>query len=166
MHHKTAVGSTALLLLLVLTGCAGGGSGGGSGPYDDGAPSAKTTSSAAHTGDALATGDTSLGAIVVDGAGMTVYMFDSDTKGTTKSACTGTCLTNWPLVTTTSATPAVEGVTGTVGTISAPGGKRQVTLDGWPLYTFAGDHAPGDVAGQGVGGIWWALTPGGTPIGR
>ncbi len=61
--------------------------------------------------------------------------------------------TNWPFVTTDSVTPEVKGVTGTVGTIDTPDGKKQVTLNGWPLYYFAGDSKPGDTNGQGVGGI-------------
>ncbi len=96
-----------------------------------------------------------------DGEGMTVYMFDSDTQGAGASTCEGQCAANWPAVTTESQAPAVEGVTGEVGTITGVDGATQVTLNGWPLYYFVGDTAAGDVKGQGVNGVWWVLTPDG-----
>ncbi|MBO0979299.1 hypothetical protein [Microbacterium sp. SD291] len=162
--RKPAI-AAALLLTLAMAGCssAGGTDPGSGDPY--GAPSAETAPSEEAppaAGEAeLTVADTSLGEITVDGEGMTVYMFDDDTQGAGASACEGQCLTNWPPVTTESAAPAVEGVTGEVGTITAADGSKQVTLDGWPLYYFAGDQAAGDVNGQGVGGVWWVLSPAG-----
>ncbi len=50
-----------------------------------------------------------------------------------------------------------------VGTIDAPSGT-QLTVNQLPLYTFAADAAPGDVNGQGVGGVWWAAGADGNPI--
>ena len=126
-------------------------------PSPSGASSADSAS--------LATATTSLGTVVVDGRGMTVYVFDKDTAGTATSACTGGCATKWPAVTTTSATPQVTGVTGTVATITGADGSKQVTLNGLPLYFYAGDSAAGDVNGQGVGGIWWVVAPDGSKIG-
>jgi predicted lipoprotein with Yx(FWY)xxD motif len=55
-------------------------------------------------------------------------------------------------------------VTGTVATITGANGAKQVTLNGLPLYTFAGDSAAGDVTGQGVGKIWWVVGADGTKI--
>jgi predicted lipoprotein with Yx(FWY)xxD motif len=69
----------------------------------------------------------------------------------------------WPAVYATG-TPTVSGVTGKVATISAAGGKKQVTLNGWPLYYYAGDSGAGKVSGQGVGGIWWALNSAGDRV--
>ncbi|WP_249295848.1 hypothetical protein [Agrococcus sp. Marseille-Q4369] len=51
--------------------------------------------------------------------------------------------------------------TGELGTIVGVDGATQVTLNGWPLYDFAGDSAAGDVAGQGVNDVWWVLSPAG-----
>ena len=68
-------------------------------------------------------------------------------------------------MTTDTDTPEVEGVTGEVGTITGVDGSMQLTLDGWPLYTFAGDSAEGDTNGQGVNGVWWVLSPAGEKIG-
>lgn len=107
---------------------------------------------------------TSLGEVVTDGKGMTLYRFDKDTQGASTSACTGVCLTNWPPLIASGSAPTGT-VTGTLGTIATPDGKKQVTLDGWPLYTFNGDTAAGDVKGQGVGGIWWAVTSAGAKVG-
>ena len=41
-----------------------------------------------------------------------------------------------------------------------------MTLNGWPLYYYSGDKTPGDTNGQGVGGVWWVLTPAGDPISK
>ena len=67
-------------------------------------------------------------------------------------------------VITTSDTPKVEGVTGTVGTITTPDGKKQVTVNGMPVYLWEKDKAPGDVKGQGVGNVWYLVAPDGTMI--
>lgn len=109
----------------------------------------------------LAVAESPLGQIVVDGDGMTVYMFDSDTQGAGVSTCEGQCAENWPAVTTDGDVPDAEGVTGELGTITGVDGATQVTLNGWPLYYFAGDTAPGAVAGQGVNDVWWVLSPAG-----
>jgi len=165
-RHALAIGGIALALLLA--GCSSGtsGSGGSGGSGSDsggyGAPSSQAPEPAAS---GLGVADSSLGKIVVDGEGMTAYMFDKDTQGTKTSACTGECLAKWPPILSDSATPKADGITGTLATIDTPDGKHQVTLDGWPLYTFAGDAAKGDVNGQGVGGIWWVLSPAGEKIG-
>jgi predicted lipoprotein with Yx(FWY)xxD motif len=55
-------------------------------------------------------------------------------------------------------------VTAEVGTITGNDGKPQVTLDGHPVYLYAGDGAPGDVAGQGIQDIWWVVAPDGSEI--
>jgi predicted lipoprotein with Yx(FWY)xxD motif len=141
-----AVGSGMLLL----GGC--GGTGGGD--------RAAGTSDAA----ALGTAGSDLGTVVVDGRGRTVYVFDEDVKGSGASACSEDCLVTWPAVPADSGIPEVDEVTGAVSTIPRDDGTAQVTLDGRPLYTFAGDAGPGDVTGQGVGGVWWVVSPDGTAI--
>ena len=99
--------------------------------------------------------------IVVDGSGQTVYIYDKDTPGAGVSTCAGGCVPLWPAV---PAGGAATGVTGTVGSITGNDGKPQATLDGWPLYYYAGDKASGDVSGQAVGGIWWAVAPDGAKV--
>jgi predicted alpha/beta superfamily hydrolase/predicted lipoprotein with Yx(FWY)xxD motif len=43
-------------------------------------------------------------------------------------------------------------------------GGGQVAFAGWPLYRFVADAGPGDVAGHGLGGVWFALAPDGTAV--
>lgn len=146
--------ATVALGLLALAGCASGTTSPGSGT--PGTPGASSTD--------LKVADTSLGGIVVNGKGMTVYVFDKDTAGSGMSACAGSCAPVWPAVTTTASAPVVDGVTGTLGTITGTDGSTQVTLNGLPLYTYASDSAPGDVTGQGFGEIWWVVSPSGDKI--
>jgi predicted lipoprotein with Yx(FWY)xxD motif len=156
-----ALAAAAAVALIALAGCSAG-TGTSTSSSGGGSSSASTSGSASAA--ALKTGDTSLGTVVVDGKGLTVYVFDKDTQNSGKSSCSGACAAQWPAVEADSAKPDVTGVTGTVGTITGVDGGKQLTLDGWPLYTFAGDSSAGDVTGQGVGGIWWAVMPDGTKI--
>ena len=165
MRKELAIGGIALALLLA--GCS---SPGASGPASDGGdsgysapssePSGEASESAASGAD-LMVAETSLGEVVVDGKGMTLYMFDKDTQGGDTSACTGACLQNWPPLIASGDEPKADGVTGELGTIETADGEMQVTLNGWPLYYFAGDSAAGDVKGQGVKDVWWGLSPAG-----
>jgi len=99
---------------------------------------------------------------VVNGQGMTVYRFDKDSNNPPTSNCTGSCATYWPPVTAGSGAPQAQGVAASVlGTITRPDGTKQLTLAGWPLYTYAGDHSASDANGQGLsayGAKWWAVT--------
>ena len=96
-------------------------------------------------------------AVVTDSTGMTLYWFVPDTSSASK--CTGSCATYWPPV--TGPVTAGSGVTGMLGTITRPDGTTQATYDGHPLYTYAGDSAPGQAKGNGLnvsGGLWWEMT--------
>lgn len=163
MTSRTATAALAAgLLVIALAGCASPATDSSSPPAASPSEEAPSSPSEEPTTSAmLMVADSDLGEIVVDGDGMTVYMFDNDTQGAGASVCEGDCATNWPAVTTESEAPDVEGVTGEVGTIEGVDGATQVTLNGWPLYYFAGDSAAADVAGQGVGGVWWVLSPAG-----
>jgi predicted lipoprotein with Yx(FWY)xxD motif len=143
----------AALGLLALAGC---------GSTTDEGGSASDSGSPSRTDAVLGTSDTDLGEIVVAGSGRTVYVFDKDTDGT--SACSGACAENWPAVAADTAEPTVDGVTADVGTISRDDGTMQVTLDGMPLYTYAGDSDAGDVSGQGVQGVWWVVAADGAKV--
>ncbi len=96
-----------------------------------------------------------LGNILTDSQGMTLYVFKNDTPGV--SNCTGTCAQNWlPLTTTAGQQPiAGSGITGQLGVIQRSDGTSQVTYNQMPLYRFVGDKAPGDISGQGkLNGAW------------
>jgi predicted lipoprotein with Yx(FWY)xxD motif len=132
---------------------------GGAPGYGSTAPSPSKVAPA--SGTALAVRTTSLGKILTDGRGFTVYAFDAD-KGT-KSACSGACATAWPPVTATGTTPKVgTGVKQSlVGEATRADGTRQLTYAGRPLYLFQGDSAPGNTSGDGsqaFGARWDALT--------
>jgi predicted lipoprotein with Yx(FWY)xxD motif len=145
-------------------GAGGGAAGGSTAPPSSEAPPSPMTSVPASGSDVLVAMSSSLGKIVVNGQMMTVYVFDKDTPNSGKSSCTGKCASTWPEVTSSSMTPQVSGVTGKVGTITGVDGMAQVTLDGHPLYTFANDSDPGEINGQGVGGVWWLVGPNGKKI--
>lgn len=102
---------------------------------------------------------TKLGPVLENSQGKSLYTLSSEAGGTLH--CTGGCLTVWPpvLVPSGSTAPStVAGVTGTFGTLTRPEGT-QLTLNGFPLYAFVNDKAPGDTNGNGIfaaslGGTW------------
>jgi predicted lipoprotein with Yx(FWY)xxD motif len=94
--------------------------------------------------------------VLTDTKGFTLYWFAPDSPAA--SRCTGSCAAYWPPVTGTP--KAGPGVTGKLGTIKRPGGTTQVTYDGHPLYTYAGDSAPGQANGNKLdlnGGYWYEV---------
>lgn len=104
----------------------------------------------------VATATTSLGSVLVDGAGKTLYTWDRDTGPA--STCTGNCAATWPpLVLDSGVTAPVAGA-GVSQLSTAPrpddAAKLQVIWNGKPLYNYSADTAPGDVKGDGVGGTW------------
>jgi predicted lipoprotein with Yx(FWY)xxD motif len=102
-----------------------------------------------------------MGEVVQDGDGRTLYRFDKDASDPAKSNCEGQCAVTWPPV-LSNATPQLQGVDpALVSTVKRADGSEQVTLAGWPLYTYAKDEAPGQWKGQGVGGTWFVVQPNG-----
>ena len=94
-------------------------------------------------------GSSTLGKILVDGQGRTLYMFASDTPNSGRSACNSGCIGEWPALTVAAgSTPTGgAGVPGRFGTIRRGDGSTQVTYNGLPLYFFSGDSAAGQVNG-------------------
>ena len=110
----------------------------------------------------VATSTTDLGEVLVDGEGMTLYVFDPDEQG--PSTCEDDCAEAWPPLIAEEPV-AGEGVDESLlGTAERPDGASQVTYDGWPLYGWASDQAPGDTTGQGVQDVWWVIAPDGAPL--
>lgn len=107
---------------------------------------------------------TNLGKIVVNGKGMTAYFYDRDKANSGKSACIGVCLAYWPPILSAQARPIVSGVSGRISSIPTAKGKRQITINGRPIYSYSLDKVPGDVLGQGVQGIWHVLSGSGHEI--
>jgi predicted lipoprotein with Yx(FWY)xxD motif len=132
-----------------------------------GAPGAAGSTTTSASGGVLGVATTSLGPVLVDSKGFTLYLLTADTPGS--STCSAQCLQYWPLVPATAGAgvPAVQGVSAALATTKATSGASMVTAGGWPLYTFVKDKAPGDVAGEGVktfGGTWYAVSPSGKAV--
>jgi predicted lipoprotein with Yx(FWY)xxD motif len=122
--------------------------------------STSTSSPAAATAGSLKTATIGGATVLTNANGFTLYSFAPDTP--TKSNCNGACAQNWPPV---KGPATASGVTGTFGTIKRSDGSTQATFDGHPLYTFAGDSAPGQNNGNGLnaaGGLWHEITTSGT----
>jgi predicted lipoprotein with Yx(FWY)xxD motif len=132
------------------------------------APSAGTSATKAATpGGVLSLATTSLGPVLVDSKGLTVYLLTADHPG--HSSCSAACLAYWPLVPAPAGTavPQVQGIGATLSVTKATSGVSMVTAGRWPLYTFAKDKAPGDVTGEGVkafGGTWYAVSSSGAAV--
>jgi len=118
-----------------------------------------TGSPAAGTAGSLKTATIGGVTVLTSAKGFTLYSFAPDTP--TRSNCNGTCAQNWPPA---KGPATASGVTGTFGTIKRSDGSAQATFDGHPLYTFAGDTAPGQAKGNGLnaaGGLWHEITTSG-----
>jgi predicted lipoprotein with Yx(FWY)xxD motif len=106
---------------------------------------------------------TNLGTILVDSRGMTLYLYAQDTSGT--STCYDQCASFWPPLVVTGSPVAGQGIDASLlGTTTRTDGTTQVTYAGHPLYFFAKDAQAGDTAGQGVGGVWNAVSASGAKV--
>ena len=141
------------------TGSAYGGKGGGSG---GGGGGSKATSSG---GDGIVSAAEvgELGTVLVDSQGLTLYDFHKDKGG--ESSCYDACAAAWPPL-LTEGDPQAQGPAdrSMLGTTKRKDGTVQVTYNGWPLYTYAGDQNPGEANGNDIdqfGAEWYALQPNG-----
>lgn len=134
------------------------------------APSASVNATAADPVTISSARVSSLGTVLVDGSGHTLYIFEPDNR--TKVTCTKTCVAVWPPVIVNSgqkptASGAVKQSSLGRDPNPNPSGGRVVTYDGWPLYTYAGDTRAGEAKGQALdvnGGLWYAISPAGKVI--
>ena len=155
MRRIRAVVALSAAALLLLAACGD--------DNDEPSTAGATTTAAAATNATVQLGDTSLGKVLVDADGMTLYVFAKDTDG--KSSCTGACAEKWPALTATGEPTAGKGIDeDDLGTTARDDGKTQVTYYDKPLYHFSGDSAAGDTKGQGVGGVWSAVKADGEPV--
>jgi predicted lipoprotein with Yx(FWY)xxD motif len=148
---RTTVAPAMAALAMLLVACQTGGAGSPSAASSAGAPGLVTVAESDGVGTHL-----------VDADGRSLYVFLEDSPGT--SACEGPCLDAWPPATVEEGTSLTtgDGVTGELGTIERSDGTLQLTLDGWPLYRYAADADPGQVTGEGVGGVWFVTRPDGS----
>jgi predicted lipoprotein with Yx(FWY)xxD motif len=142
-----------------------GGSGSGGGLY--GGSSAPTTAPSAVAAVAtVSAASTSLGTILVDGSGRTLYLFEKDQSD--QSACAGACAAAWPVDQSSGTPKAGSGVKASMlGTIKRGDNTTQVTYNQHPLYYYQGDSGAGQQNGQGVdafGAKWFVVNPAGGAV--
>jgi predicted lipoprotein with Yx(FWY)xxD motif len=145
----------AATALLTLSACGNGSSSTGAQQAPNGTAGGGT---AAHV---LSVSETSLGKVLVDSRGMTLYQLSADGRDT--STCATQCLQFWPAV----APAKADTLSVPTGRTATPDGTAIATVAGHPVYTFSQDQQPGDVNGEGVnefGGIWHAVSPTGEPV--
>ena len=119
--------------------------------------------SRAPRGALVALRKTTLGSVLVDARGRTLYLFEKDRNG--KSACDTACVKFWPPLVSRATPRAGKGVhKSMLGVTRRQDGRRQVTYARHPLYTFVGDKIPGQTSGEGLtnfGAEWYALAASG-----
>jgi predicted lipoprotein with Yx(FWY)xxD motif len=167
--RRQFIGAATASSVVGLAGCGSdsGGSGGSGtgGDTGSGGDTPIETPTPVPAGVAVELSDhPDLGEILVDGDGMTLYMFDSDTQGDLASTCTDGCADAWPPLPTDGEPAAGDDVAADLETFERDDGSTQVAANGWPLYYFQNDESAGDATGQGVNDVWWVLDPSGTPI--
>jgi predicted lipoprotein with Yx(FWY)xxD motif len=157
MHHLLKLSLPAAAASLLLAAC------GSSSTSSNTTSSAASTQPAAQTstsssGAVVKSASNSLGTILVNSQGMTLYHLSGEVNG--KFICTSSaCLGVWhPVIAPSSGTPSSE--VASLATVKRPEGTMQVTYKGTPLYTFTGDKQAGETKGQGIKdvGTWSAVT--------
>jgi predicted lipoprotein with Yx(FWY)xxD motif len=157
MHKRTIGGLLAAAALTLIAAC-GGDDAGSTGTTEPASP-------AAESGDAVAVQavDSPLGEILVGEDGMTLYAFTNDVDGV--STCSGACAEAWPAVIVEPGWAAGPDLDSEVfSTVERDDGSKQLVAGKWPLYSYSGDSAPGDLNGQGSGDVWFVVAPDGSLI--
>lgn len=151
---------------LVIAACGSSGGSKGSGAYGGSTKKTTTTTAGASTDPTSTTlqlVDTKLGKVVADSAGKTLYLYVPDGTGTVSKVSAGT-LGAWPPV-QADGTPTVgPGLTAKPSAAKQPNGEEWVAYNGHLLYGFTGDSKAGDVNGNALGNVWYAVTATGEPV--
>ena len=165
MKNIRLIFSGLAILVLLATACAPQVAATTAAPAATQPPAATSEPAAPVTGGTTVTlgeNDT-LGSFLVDDKGMTLYLFTQDSPNT--SNCYDQCATAWPPLLTTGDPVAGEGVDASLlGTTTRTDSTVQVTYNGWPLYYYEKDQAPGDVTGQDVGDVWFVVSATGEQV--
>jgi predicted lipoprotein with Yx(FWY)xxD motif len=99
------------------------------------------------------TRDTSLGPVLTDARGMTLYTLTGDE--TNKSTCYDRCARQWPPFLVSNGAKPI----GKWSVATRTDGTQQWAYNGKPLYLWDKDKQPGDVTGHKVGDVWWVARP-------
>ena len=157
MRHLLKLSLPAIAASLLIAACGSSSSSNTTGSAASKRPAAQTNSSSSSA-VLVKSASSSLGTILADSQGMTLYHLSGEVNG--KFICTSSaCLGVWhPLIAPSSGTPSGE--VGSLGTVKRPEGTIQVTYKGTPLYTFTQDKQAGETNGQGIKdvGTWSAVT--------
>ena len=168
MRNPGWAGAALIAVALAVTACGTGSGRSAGGAYGYGNQTTQATqatqavtpgapaSSSVMTA-ALKTETTRAGRVLASSHGLTLYYYGEDKRGSGTSACTGGCATAWPPLAAPVKAPAGVRLPGPLGMITRPGGVRQVTINGFPVYLYAGDKAPGQDTGNGVEGSWHVI---------
>lgn len=163
---------------LAMAACAPSGYGDGDGSSDSAAaPALANATGSPEASEETATEDTGnnapanlttelkadsikrMGKVVVNQDGYTLYLFTKDSKNPSKSTCYDKCAKIWPPA-LTDGNPSIEGISADlVGSVTREDGTKQITIGGWPVYTYIGDKKPGAWKGQFVSGTWFVIDP-------
>lgn len=163
-----ALCTLALITALTFAGCGdsdSSNSGGGYGPSRESTtkPAASEAPEDASAAIVSTASVPSLGKVIVNAKGFTLYDFHKDKGG--KPSCYGACTEVWPPLLTSGKPQVSEGAMASkLGTAKRKDGTLQVTYAGWPLYTYEADAKPGDATGNDIdsfGAEWYALQPSG-----
>jgi predicted lipoprotein with Yx(FWY)xxD motif len=111
---------------------------------------------------------THIGTILVDSSGFTLYRFSKDTGARNTCIASRECAATWPALTSSGRPTAGPGVRSSlISTISLPGGKRQVTYAGHPLYLYEPSSERAETSYVGVrqfGGTWYGVSASGANV--
>lgn len=164
--------TVGLVLAFVLAACSASGGSGAYGSSNNTSSSSQTSSGCGrYCGSSSTPTPATTGAAVtiktatmtVKGKSVTALLNSSgrtlyyNTSDTTSAVCSGGCASAWPPVVSTSAPGSVATLPGTLSLLTDANGS-QVTYNGHPLYTYSGDNAPGQINGEGIGGVWFVAS--------
>ena len=109
--------------------------------------------------DTIRTASSSLGTILVDANGKTLYYFANDIPSSGTSSCKGECSLVWPTFSTDAVSVSSPLDPADFSSITRADGSKQTTYYGWPLYYYQTDIKPGDVNGENVLNVWFVVKP-------
>src|ERR1700733_9272840 len=153
-----AAGLGSLALLLAACGGSSGSSGSGGSTATPSTPAAGQATGVALNPPGttvLIVQKSNLGYVLAEANGLVVYTYANDKKGGAPT-CTGSCASLWPAVTGNPKALSADTLPGTLGTVSTADGAKQITYNGYPLYTYRGAK-PLTTSGNGIGGVWHVI---------
>ena len=165
--RRLLLGSLALGAAATVSACGSSSSSGAAAGSSSSAPAGASSAAVTISAKTVA----GVGTVLVDGQGRTLYLLTSEKGGKITCTAANGCTEAWPEIVLASGTTAPTAGSGVqsslLGTVKDASGNREVTYNGWPLYTFSGDSGPGVAKGEGIsnfGGTWYVLNSPGNPV--